>query len=161
MKSLLILLIFFTPFLLSQLITVNHLVYSELTSFEKYENFLVIFFDPNCPFCKRTFPEFEKAAHITKKRIASIEFGFVDLKVIPKLGVEANITKVPTILFFRRENKEIIKLDLYTYEEIVNYLMNKFHIHAIELKNLEEATKFFEESENVETIKIYNNITLF
>lgn len=149
MKFLLIFLIFLTPYLFGELITVNHLLYSELISFEKYENFLVIFFDPNCPFCKRTLPEFEKAAQITKQRIDSIEFGFVDLKVIPKLGVQANITKVPTILFFRKENREIIKLDLFTYEEIVNYLMNKFHIHAIELKKIEEATKFFEESENV------------
>lgn len=131
---------------------VNTASYSEIESNEKYDNFLLMFYDPKCPFCQRTLPEFSQSAEIVKNRVPNIEFGAINLQILPDLGTKAGITKVPTIYFYEKVNKTKTMIKMFTHDEIVNYLMNKFHIHAIEINNFEEATRFFQESENVTII---------
>lgn len=132
-----------------ELLIVNHRVFDKISKYEDgYNTSLVMFYDPKCPYCQRTLPEFKQAAKIIRERRISVTFGRVDLAVIPDLGKMANINKVPTIFYFNN-GSEPVEITAHTYDEIVNFVMNAFHFHAVELNSLEEASKLFLESENV------------
>ena len=131
-----------------EVILVNHKVYDRITKYQGYNTSFVMFYDPKCPYCQRTLPEFKQAAKIIKQRQIPVTFGTVDLAVIPDLGTKNNITKVPAIFYFNN-GSEPIEISCHSYDEIVNFIMNAFHIHSVELTTVDEAMNLFLESENV------------
>lgn len=151
MKKIRIFLLFLS-FLLSfaedEILSIGHREFNKISSYEGFNNTLVMFYDPKCPYSQRTLPEFRQAAKITRERNLDIVFGMVDLSSIPKLGDAANITKVPTIFLFSN-GQPAFEITAHTYDEIVNFVMNFFHYHAVELHSLENATNLLFQSENV------------
>ncbi len=131
-----------------EVILVNHKVYDKITKYQGFNTSLIMFYDPKCPFCQRTLPEFKQAAKIIRQRQIPVTFGTVDLAVIPDLGTKNNIKKVPSIFYFNNFS-EPMEISGHSYDEIVNFIMNAFHIHSVELTTLDEAMNLFLESENV------------
>ena len=130
-------------------IIVNHKIYDKIINYkENFNTSLIMFYDPKCPYCQRTLPEFKQAAKIIKQRGLPVSFGTVDLAMIPDIGTKANIQKVPAI-FYYNNGSQALELSAHSYDEIVNFIMNAFHFHSVELNTVEEASKLFIDSENV------------
>ena len=153
-KSALIFLLFSLFFLRSlaaeddEVIIVNNRIWDKMLRYDSFNTSIVFFYDPKCPYCQRTLPEFKRASKVIKQRGLPVTFGKVDLATIPELGTKANITKVPALFFFN-DGAPVREISTHTFDEIVNFIMNTFHFHSVELTNLEEASKLMHESENV------------
>jgi len=65
------------------------------------EGALVDFYTPNCPHCKKLAPEFEAAAQELKTR-GGAPFGSVDAEKVPSLAKKYEVTRYPTMLWFRK-----------------------------------------------------------
>jgi len=131
-----------------ELIIVNNRIWDQMLRYDSFNTSLVLFYDPKCPYCQRTLPEYKRASKTIKQRGLPVTFGKVDLAMIPELGTKANITKVPAIFYFN-DNAQPREISAHTFDEIVNFIMNQFHFHSLELTTLEEASKLMLESENV------------
>ena len=73
------------------------------------EGWLVSFFSPTCPQCRRFAPELEQLpAALTSSNFPGITIGEVDVDVDAALGGAFSITSLPELRFIKREGRDVL-----------------------------------------------------
>lgn len=116
--------------------------FDDFLSFKDYENVVIMFFDPSCPFCQKVKPDYIKAGELASEKLENVVFGIVDLESEYMLGKRNQINFVPSIRLIRKGHEDFIDIKYYSSTEIVNFVFRFFHLHSYELASKEEVANF-------------------
>ena len=126
---------------------------------EENKFLMVEFYAPWCGHCKALYPEYVQAADILKEENSEIKLAKIDATVHGDVQSKYEVGGYPTLKYFR-SGKPLNFNGQRTADYIVEWLKKKANPPAKELKSLEDARKFVDESE-ISIIGYFKNPTSF
>ena len=105
----------------------------------EFKYLLILFYDPECPFCQNFLPEYSNIATILKEE--NFVFAKLDCKKYQRLETLYEIEVYPTLMLFK-DNQKIIFDGQRNLEEIKKWLEEKTKPKFIEINNKKELDNF-------------------
>ena len=126
---------------------------------EENKFLMVEFYAPWCGHCKALYPEYVQAADTLAEENSEIKLAKIDATVHGDVQSKYEVGGYPTLKYFR-SGKPLNFNGQRTAEHIVEWMKKKANPPAKELKSLEDARKFVDESD-ISIIGYFRNPTSF